>query len=447
MDRILIVEDTDSLREVLTVLLEREGYAVDSFGSAEEALRRVAECGYACILADFKLPGKNGLEFLSQTRELSPHVPFIIMTAYGSIDIAVTAMKMGANDFLAKPFEPDTLCGVIQDVLSHQRIIDRGTGSKAGRQRTFITRNSDTHKLIAQAQKVARVDTSVLILGESGTGKELIARYIHDSSPRRDAPFVALNCSAFPADLLESEFFGHEAGAYTGATQKRIGVFEYASQGTIFLDEVGDMPPALQVKLLRALQENEIKRIGSNKTIKINPRIIAATNHDMEQHLADARMREDFYYRIAVVTLTIPPLRQRPEDIELLTGNYVTRFAQSIGKPDLTLSPEAVALIRRYRWPGNVRELENVMERAVILAEKSILPEHLGLRMGLDLEAIEQSRLTLHDISACAAQKAEADIILKTLQETLRNKAKAARLLGVSYKTLLNKVKEYGIQV
>ncbi len=447
MDKILLVEDNESLGSVLATILEARGHAVACFSTAEEALEVFARGAFSCILCDFKLPGKSGLDLLKEVRRISPQVPFIIMTAYSSIGIAVEAMKQGANDFLTKPFEPEALCRVISEVINHRRIIDRNLGIATRRERKFLTQNAATRKVLERARRVARVDTSVLILGESGTGKELIARHIHEQSSRRDKPFVALNCASLPADLLESEIFGHEAGAYTGATQKRIGVFEYASEGTIFLDEIGDMPGNVQVKLLRALQENEIKRIGSNKTIKVNPRIISATNHDIERALSQGTLREDFYYRIAVVTLQIPSLRERTEDVELLTRYYIDYFCNITGKKQSVISPKALQLIHAYHWPGNTRELENVIERAVILSEDVIGPEHLGIQLQLDFESMRESCRTLHDIASEAVKQAESDTIIRTLRYTLGNKAEAARLLGVSYKTLLNKVREYGLEV
>lgn len=447
MKKILIVEDSTSLRDVLRSFLENKGYQVDAFSTAEQATDAIQRSTYECVLSDFKLPGMNGLEFLRTTREHNKDVPFVIMTAYGSIDIAVEAMKYGSNDFITKPFEPDTLMSVLEDVVHHRQVLHRNLGSRQRRERRFLTENEKTLKLLRQSQKVAAVDTSVLILGESGSGKELIARHIHEHSLRRDKPFIAVNCAALPPDLLESEFFGHEAGSYTGATQKRIGVFEYASEGTIFLDEIGDMPLPLQVKLLRALQENEIKRVGSNKHIKVNPRIIAATNQDVENALNSGLMREDFYFRIAVVTFTVPPLRERAEDIELLTDYYIDYFCSTTAKQELKLSKEARNLLKAYHWPGNTRELENVMERAVILADKVITPDHLGISLDINLDAIEETCVTLHDISAHAARRAEEDAIRRILRRTLGNKTKAAQLLGVSYKTLLNKVREYEIQL
>ncbi len=444
-ERILVVEDADTLREVLASVLEAEGYEVDSFATAEEAFESFRAHSYSCVLSDFKLPQKNGIELLQDIRQESADIPYLIMTAFGSIDIAVAAMKEGANDFITKPFEPLHLCSVLSEVIEHRRIINRSLGKETKRVRKFLTEDSATLKVLHQAKKVARVDSSVLLLGESGTGKELIARYIHEHSPRADKPFVAINCAALPADLLESEFFGHVAGSFTGATQDRIGVFELASEGTVFLDEIGDMPATLQVKLLRALQEKEIKPVGGNKPRKVNPRIIAATNVDVEAAMDSGKMREDFYYRIAVVTLNIPPLRQRPSDLLSLANYFIEYFCSHEGRDKLSLSKEAADLIRKYPWPGNARELENVIERAVILAEGSIKPEHLGLTMNFDYSALSETTLTLPEIAQAATRRAEIDIIDKVLRQTSGNKSQAARVLGVSYKTLLNKIKDYEI--
>ena len=400
--------------------------------------------GLSCIIADFKLPGIDGIEFLRRVREHSHSVPFLLMTAFGSIDIAVEAMKIGANDFLCKPFEPQTLCDVIKDLMQHKRIVERTTSLRNRRDRMFLTSHASGEKILHQAKKVAAVDSSVLILGESGTGKELLARYIHEHSSRRDKLFVAVNCAAMPADLLESEFFGHEAGAFTGATQSRPGVFEVASEGTIFLDEIGEMPLNLQVKLLRALQEKEIKRLGGCKLIKVDPRIISATNHNIEEALAKHTLRDDLYYRIAVFSFTIPPLRERSCDIDLLTKYFLDYFSSQLGRSVL-LSPTAKELLHRYAWPGNARELENVIERAVILAEGEILPEHLGLQLDLDFESLSEASATLSEIAGRAVRRAETDTIRKALERTMGNKSRAASMLGVSYKTLLSKVRDYEI--
>ena len=334
---------------------------------------------------------------------------------------------------------------MLRDVSKHKRIVDRDAAERSKRHRAFLTSSPQLEKILAQARHVARVDSSVLILGESGTGKEVLARYLHDHSPRHDKPFIAVNCAAIPPDLLESEFFGHESGAFTGATQSRVGVLELASAGTVFLDEVGDMPPLLQVKLLRALQEHEIRRVGGNKQIRVNPRIIAATNRDVEAEMVSGEMRDDFYYRLAVITFNLPPLRERKEDIMPLVERSMRHFAAVMGKETISIDPVAQDMLLAYAWPGNVRELENVVERAVLMCDNEIRAEHLGIYVRLDIAAIEESIKTLPEIASQAVRKAEVEAIERALHVTGGNKSKAADLLGVSYKTLLNKVREYSI--
>ena len=445
MEAILVIEDDASLREVLCTVLQTSGFSVLSAESAEESLPIFATERIDCVLADFKLPGMNGIELLRKVRETLPRVPYVLMTAFGSVAVAVEAMKSGATDYIAKPFEPSTLATMLRDVIKHNRIIDRDGAERSKKQRGFLTTSPEMEKILAQARHVARVDSSVLILGESGTGKEVLARYLHEHSARRDKPFIAVNCAAIPPDLLESEFFGHEAGAFTGATQCRVGVLELASAGTVFLDEVGDMPPLLQVKLLRALQEHEIRHVGGNKQIRVTPRIIAATNRDIEAEIASGEMRDDFYYRLAVVTFNLPPLRERKEDIMPLVERSMKHFAAMMGKENISIDPVAQDMLMTYSWPGNVRELENVIERAVIMCDHEIRAEHLGIYVRLDLAAIEESIKTLPEIASQAVRKAEVEAIERALHVTGGNKSKAADILGVSYKTLLNKVKEYNI--
>ncbi len=443
MDRILLVEDDDSLREVLGSILENEGFEVHPSANVDAAEAALKAGHFSLVLSDFRLPHRDGLDLLHVVRELHPNLPFLLMTAFGSIEIATEAMKLGANDFICKPFEPQTICKTVKEVIQHRRVLDRTLGLRSRREHPFLTQNPAMQHVLGQARKVARVDSTVLILGESGTGKELVARYIHEHSSRKDRPFVAVNCAAMPPELLESEFFGHEAGAFTGATQDRKGVFEMSSEGTLFLDEIGDMAPALQVKLLRALQDKEIKPVGGTDSIKVNPRIIAATNQPIEEALKTHRLREDFYYRLAVVTLNIPPLRGRPDDVTLLVQYFMEYFCNAAGKQLIQMDATAWDLLKRYPWPGNTRELENVIERAVILAQDKIFPEHLGIQLGLSIEALEEATLTLPEIALRASQQAEIEIIRKVLLKTRGNKTQAAKLLGVSYKTLLNKVKEY----
>ncbi|MCB0318186.1 MAG: sigma-54-dependent Fis family transcriptional regulator [Bdellovibrionales bacterium] len=447
MSRILIVEDADSLRDVLQVVLKHQGNIVDAFPTAEEALEVIRQGkDYDCIISDFKLPKMNGIDFLREFRKISERTPFIIMTAFGSVEIAVEALKEGANDFICKPFEPQDFCDSIQQTIKHRQVIYRELGLESKRSRRFLTINNKAERILNDARKAAKVDSTVLILGESGVGKELLARFIHEHSDRKDKPFVAVNCAALPAELLESEFFGHVAGAFTGATQSRIGMFEYAAEGTIFLDEIGEMPASLQVKLLRALQEKEIKKVGSNDIVKVAPRVICATNVDVIKAVENKDLREDFYYRIAVIELKIPPLRERKDDIDLLVGRYMDHFAEVLGKEKPTIDNEALELLKQHSWPGNARELENVIERAMVLAKDTILVEHLGLNLNLDFEAIQDAALTLPEIAGKASREAEFSAIVKALEYTRGNKSRAAKLLGVSYKTLLNKVKEYDIE-
>ncbi|MCB0339350.1 MAG: sigma-54-dependent Fis family transcriptional regulator [Bdellovibrionales bacterium] len=443
MDRILLIEDAKNLRDVLSTVLENEGYAVDAFETAEKGIQALGTNSYSLVLSDFKLPGMNGLDLLKGTRESHPIVPFLIMTAFGSIEVAVEAMKLGANDFISKPFEPKDLCAMVREVIDHKQLLDRRTGRTTKRKRDFLTKDPTVLELLNQARKVARFDTSVLIVGESGTGKELLARYVHEHSARADKTFISINCAAMPAELLESEFFGHEAGSFTGATQSRAGLFEVAKDGTIFLDEIGDMPAELQVKLLRALQEKEIKRVGSNSSIAVNPRILPATNCNIEEALETGKLREDLYYRLAVMTLETPPLRRRTHDLDILLDYFVGNFSQKFDRKGLTISKDAREICHQYRWPGNIRELENVIERAVILADRNIEPEHLGIQVSIDFDALDSIATTLPEVVSIATRKAEVETILKALECARGNKTKAAAALGVSYKTLLNKIKEY----
>ena len=443
MDTILIVEDTAPLREALCAVLENSGFRAIGVPSAEAALSMLTVEEVTCVLADFKLTGMNGIDLVRHVRVDRPQRPFLIMTAYGSVDIAVESMKCGANDFISKPFDPMHLVPILREVIEHNRIVNRTITTKKRALQGVFTTSPRVEKILGQARQVARVDTPVLLLGESGTGKEVCARYIHEHSPRHNKPFIALNCGAIPSELLESEFFGHEHGAFTGATQSRIGVLEMATEGTVFLDEVGEMSPLLQVKLLRALQEHEIRRVGGNRQIRVSPRIIAATNRSMEDAIASGAMREDFYFRIAVVTLLMPPLRERREDIRPMAERLLEHFGASLGKAGIAFEPIALEILESYPWPGNIRELENVIERATLMAESVVRAEDLGIRVHLDLGAIEEATKTLPQITAAATHSAEVEAIERALASTGGNKTRAAGLLGISYKTLLNKVREY----
>lgn len=447
MDSILVVEDTDSLREVLCTVLRCEGYQVTPACTAEEGLNILQSQQFSLVLSDLKLPGKSGLDFLREAKTLTSCAPILVMTAFGTIDIAVEAMKYGAVDFITKPFDPERLCSLISQVIEHKRIIDRSSSSPANRERMLITQNQQMEKLLLQAAKVASLNSSVLILGESGSGKELIARYIHEHSLRKEERFLAVNCGSMPGELLESEFFGHEAGAFTGATESRIGLFELASDGTLFLDEIANMPPALQMKLLRTLQEGEVRRLGSTDLQKVNTRVISATNCDLSKAIRQGNFREDLYFRLGVITLEVPPLRERKDDISLLTTYFLKSFAQEFEKNVPRLSAEARQLLENYAWPGNVRELENAIERAMIFSNGPMLEaSDFDLQTNSSASFNAAEALSLSALSDAAAKSAEIEAICKVLGQTNWNKSRAAKVLGVSYKTLLNKVKEYGLE-
>ncbi len=441
MESILIVEDTDSLREVLSTVLAAEGYKVTSAASAEEGLSLFEDEDFTLVLSDLKLPNRSGLEFLEESRRIDNSVPVVVMTAYGNIEIAVKAMKLGACDFITKPFDPEMLCSVIAQVAQHRRIIDRNWSKS---KRRIITQNKKMEEVLSQARKVAALNTPVMILGESGTGKELIARYIHEQSPRQAEKFVAVNCGSMPEELLESEFFGHEPGAFTGAKEQRLGLFEVASDGSIFLDEIGNMPWQLQVKLLRTLQESEVKRLGSNAIRKVNTRVVSATNCDLEQEIKSGNFRDDLYYRLGVFILEVPPLRERPEDIELLARYFIDCYS-SISEQEASISNDAIELLRQQRWPGNVRQLENALERALIFSDGALTSDSFDLSAGNELGDDDIANKSLPELASAALRTAEISAISQTLQQTRGNKSKAAKLLGVSYKTLLNKIKDYEI--
>jgi two-component system response regulator AtoC len=446
MENILVVEDSDSLREVLAAVLASEGHRVTAAVSGEDAMARLKSEEFSLILSDLKLPGIDGLEFVKQSKSLGTKAPMIVMTAYGSIDIAVQAMKLGAMDFITKPFDPSALCNMISQLSAHRRIVDRNFSAVKKQYRRIISQSPQMQELLHQCKKVAAYNPTVMILGESGTGKELIARYIHDASPRVNNDFVAINCASMPSALLESEFFGHEAGSFTGATEQRIGLFEVADKGTIFLDEIGNMAAQLQIKLLRVLQESEIKRIGSNKVKKIDTRVISATNANIEEALKNGLLREDLYYRLGVIILEIPPLRERTGDVELLAQYFVKRFCAEKLDGQLTLSKAAIKKLNDYDWPGNVRELENLIERAVVFCKGARIEADdivIAPESDVDNGDMPNTQQTLASISHSAQRIAEMTAIKDVLKEAKGNKSKAARMLGVSYKTLLNKVKEY----
>jgi DNA-binding NtrC family response regulator len=455
METILIVEDKESMVEMLKETLEAEGYGIVSARDGMEGIRHLKEGRVDLVLTDLKLPKKDGIDVLIAAKEENQRIPVIVMTAYGSIETAVEAMKKGAFDFITKPFDTDHLLMLIKRALETQRLLTENIllkeefASKLGLPR-IVGKSEKIAEVAQMVQKVAPTKTTALLLGESGTGKELFARAIHNLSHRRNYPFVPINCAAIPRELLESELFGHEKGSFTGADAKKLGKFELADKGTIFLDEVGDMDLGLQSKLLRAIEEGEIERVGGVKGIKVDVRIVAASNKDLEKAVEEKKFREDLYYRLNVFPIKIPPLRERREDIPLLVEYFINNYCLEIKTPVKSISKEALDILISYLWKGNVRELENAIERAIILCDGGvIIPEHVILSQQSALEStighlpIEG---TLEDVAKEALRIAETQRIIKALKETKGNKSRAAEILQVSYKTLLTKIKEYGIE-
>ena len=452
MAKILLIEDKESMAQMLVKAMEGEEHEVIWAKDGRQGLQRLKEHPFDLVVTDLKLPYKSGFEVLEAVKEHNPLIPVILMTAYGSIESAVKAVKQGAYDFLSKPFDPDHLLLLITKALEKQRLTTENLilKERVSLQDKFpkiIGRSAEIRAVEDQIQKVSPSKTTVLLLGESGTGKELFARAIHSLSPRQDHAFIAINCAAIPRDLLESELFGHEKGAFTGATERRMGKFELAHRGTIFLDEIGDLDLSLQAKLLRVLEGSDFMHVGGTSKVKADVRVIAATNKDLQAAAARQYFREDLFYRLSVFPITIPPLRERREDIPLLTEHFINHYSRQIKKEVMRLSPEALEVLINHLWTGNVRELQNCIERSVILSDSDIiLPEHLGIRSrGLSEWTVNEFSLngTLHEVSSAAAKIAESRLIKKVLLETGGNKSRAAEILQVSYKTLLTKIKEY----
>ena len=452
---ILIAEDNDGMGQMLTAALATGGYEVTWARDGREALQRLREQKIDLVVTDLKLPYKGGLDILQAAKDQNTLLPVIVMTAHGTIETAVKAVKDGAYDFLTKPFDPDHLLLVISRALEKQRLITENlllkeeAVSQSGLPR-IIGKHPRVLAVIDQINKVAASRTTVLLLGESGTGKELFARALHGLSPRRNGSFVAINCAAIPKELLESELFGHERGSFTGATARRIGKFELADHGTIFLDEIGDLDLGLQAKLLRVLEGEEFCRVGGTARVKIDVRVVAATNKDLRAAIAQQCFREDLFFRLSVVPITIPPLRDRREDIPALVAYFLAHYCRELKRPLKTLSEGARQVMIHHPWMGNIRELQNCIERAVILTDGEVIEEeHLGIRQQ-ELGEIHAREIplegTLHEVSAAATRMAETRMIRKVLKSTGGNKSRASQLLGVSYKTLLTKIKDYGIE-
>jgi DNA-binding NtrC family response regulator len=461
MEPVLLVEDKSELRAMLRKFLEREGYTVDEAPDGNTAVDKVRNRRYLLVLTDLKLPGCSGLDVLREARKVDSALPVILITAYGSVEEAVTAMKEGAFDFIQKPVDLEHLALLLQRAARQQELLRENLllreeyAARYGFPR-IVGEHPSMQEASQMVQRVAATDATVLLLGESGTGKELFARAVHHLSPRRDQPFVALNCAAIPEGLVENELFGHERGAYTGAGSRKIGKMELASRGTLFLDEIGELPLAVQGKLLRVLEERQFERVGGTISIDVSLRIVVATNRDLHAAVADKLFREDLYFRISAVPITVPPLRARGSDILLLAEHFLEKFRREFRKPALVLSQQAQEMLENYGWPGNVRELQNAIERAAILSKgPAIEPCDLQLPTAKPAaEKIPTGMLReeflwdgpLEDVSQRALSYVERLKIQSVLHEQKWNKTRAAERLGVSYKTLLNKIRILGLE-
>jgi two-component system nitrogen regulation response regulator GlnG len=470
--RILVVDDEESVRWALTKALERAGYRVDLAADGPGGLAAAEDPGVDLTLLDVRLPGRDGLAVLRDIRKRRPDLPVIMMTAYGTLQVAVEAMKQGAYDYIGKPFDMDEVLLVVEKALEAQALAREVTRLRHAADEPLdlggiVGGSPPMQQIFKAVGKVAGTDLTVLLRGESGTGKELIARAVHENSRRKGRPFVPVNCAAIPRELLESELFGHEKGAFTGAVAARRGRFEQAEGGTVFLDEVGDMDLGLQTRLLRVLQERRIERLGSEGSIPVDVRIVAATNQDLESAVARRAFREDLFYRLNVVSIHLPPLRDRREDIPALATHFLAAFAREQQAEAKILSPEALERMAAYRWPGNVRELENVVKRAAALAPTTlVLPDHLpdAVRLGVgslhsaagpeefpvDWMRAEMARLKdtgdgrLHEHFVACIERPLLELVLR---RTGSNQVKAAELLGINRNTLRKRIKELGVLV
>ena len=452
METVLIVDDEKNYLVVLEALLGPEGYEILTAGSAEDALRLIQESDLDLMITDMKMPGTSGMELLEASKEIKPDLPVIMMTAYGTIEMAVEAMKKRAYDYITKPFQNEELKLTVKKALENYRLIKENRRlsqalSDRYKYRNIIGKSKPMQDIFEMISKVAQSKASVLITGPSGTGKELIAKAIHYDSPRKDRPFISVNCGALTETLLESELFGHEKGAFTGALSMKKGRFELADGGTLFLDEVTDMPPPLQVKLLRVLQEMEFERVGGTKTIKVDVRVLSASNRNIKEVVAEGNFREDLFYRLNVINIEVPSLRERPEDFRLLVDHFIEKYRQDEGKERIELSPEAWKILFSYSWPGNVRELENVIERAVVLkADRVIGREDLPAELTEKREEVEVERFIPPDAPLQKTlEQIEEKLIRRALDQCDNVQSHAAEMLGITKSLIQHKMKKYNI--
>ena len=461
MEPLLLVEDKNELRAMLRKALERSGYTVDEAPDGTAAIQKVRARRYLLVITDLKMPGASGLDVLRETKRADAAIPVILLTAFGSVEEAVTAMKEGAFDFLQKPVDLDHLKLLVQraarqqEMLRENLLLREEYTARYGFPR-IVGEHASIREISQQIQRIAATNSTALLLGESGTGKELFARAIHHLSNRREQPFVALNCAAIPEGLVENELFGHERGAFTGAGARKIGKMDLAHHGTLFLDEIGELPLAIQAKLLRVLEERRFERVGGTQLIEVDVRIVVATNRDLQKLMHEKLFREDLYFRISAVPITIPALRDRGNDVFLLADYFLDKFSREFAKPGLELSSDAKQRLLEYRWPGNVRELQNTLERAVILADGLAIRAN-GLQLPSprpDLESVPDGMLpekfswegSLEEVTQRAAGHVERVLLESTLRDCQWNKTRAAERLGVSPKTLLAKIRSAGLE-
>ena len=454
--RLLIIDDEANMRHMLSTVLKKAGYQVETAADGAKGLEMIQQSPYDFILCDIKMPIMDGMEFLKLSRDRLGSATVIMMSAYGSIDTAIDAMKSGAYDYISKPFKTDEVYLTLKKAEERERLKAENRLLKARIQKIegdynfgkMVAKSKAMQSVFQLANKAAQYKTTVLILGDSGTGKELIARGIHFGGERAAGPLVPVNCGGIPESLLESELFGYKKGAFTGADRNKKGLFQEAEGGTIFLDEIGELPLSLQVKLLRVLQENEIRRVGDSKSLQIDARVIAATSKKLEEEVEKGSFREDLYYRLNVMKVEIPPLRERTEDIPLLCKHFIGRFNEILDKEISGLAPDAMARLLEFQWPGNVRQLENAIERAMVIADDSLLmSEHFAAEMkSNDMRSREDA--VFEGLSLKDAQKVvEKNLITRALNETEGNRTRAARLLEISHPSLLTKIKAYGIDL
>jgi DNA-binding NtrC family response regulator len=461
MEPLLLVEDKNELRAMLRKALERSGYTVDEAPDGTAAIQKVRARRYLLVITDLKMPGASGLDVLRETKHADATIPVILLTAFGSVEEAVTAMKEGAFDFLQKPVDLDHLKLLVQRAARQQELLRENLllreeyTARYGFPR-IVGEHASIREISQQIQRIAATDSTALLLGESGTGKELFARAIHHLSNRREQPFVALNCAAIPEGLVENELFGHERGAFTGAGARKVGKMDLAHHGTLFLDEIGELPLAIQAKLLRVLEERRFERVGGTQLLEVDVRIVVATNRDLQKLMQEKLFREDLYFRISAVPVTIPALRDRGNDVLLLADYFLDKFSREFAKPGIEISSDAKQRLLEYRWPGNVRELQNALERAVILADGLTIRAN-GLQLSSpkpDAESLPGGMLpekfswegSLEEVTQRAAGHVERVLLESTLRDCQWNKTRAAERLGVSPKTLLAKIRAAGLE-